>query len=279
MAASPTRLQARTVLLTGTSSGLGDAVARQLLAEGWNVVATAREADSAIHGETQSSRLLRARLDVTDPESIETTFDLAEARFGAIDVVVNNVGIGLGGVLEAISPQQLRSHFDVNVIGTTQVCQVAIRRMRLRGAGLIINVTSLAGRVGLPFLTPYCAGKFAIEGLTEALFYELKPLGIRVKLVEPGGIRTKFSHPWTTLEPYEPLASASNNLMKRGAARAALPDIVAKTVIFAANDSSDRLRYRSSDAKMLLVIRQLLPDFAWRAMIAKAFGTTAPNRA
>jgi NAD(P)-dependent dehydrogenase (short-subunit alcohol dehydrogenase family) len=265
-------MKSRTVLLTGTSSGLGEAAAKQFLAEGWNVVATARIAETAVHTEIESGRLLRQRLDITDPRSIETAFDAAETRFGAVDVVVNNAGVGLGGVFEAISSEQLREHFEVNVIGTAAVCQAAIRRMRARKEGLIINVTSLAGRVGLPFLAPYCAGKFAVEGLTESLFYELKPLGVRVKLVEPGGIRSKFSHPWTTVDPYEPIASTANETMKRGGARSALPKVVAKTVIAAANDASDRLRYRTTDAGMLLAIRTLLPDFAWYPFVGRVFG-------
>ena len=193
--------ETRTVLVTGTSSGLGQAAAKQFLAEGWNVVASARTIETAVPLEPDSSRLLRVRLDVIDARSIQTAFDAAESRFGAVDVVVNNAGVGLGGVLEAISTEQLRDHFEVNVIGTAAVCQAAIRHMRVRREGVIINVTSLAGRVGLPFLSPYCAGKFAVEGLTESLFYELKPFGVRVKIVEPGGIRTKFTHPWTAIEP------------------------------------------------------------------------------
>jgi NAD(P)-dependent dehydrogenase (short-subunit alcohol dehydrogenase family) len=265
--------ETRTVLLTGTSSGLGEAAATNFLAEGWNVVATARTAETAMPGEAGSTRLLRVRLDVTDARSIHSAFDVAETRFGAVNVVVNNAGVGLGGVFEAITAGQLRDHFEVNVIGTAAVCQAAIRRMRVRREGLIINVTSLAGQVGLPFLTPYCAGKFAVEGLTEALFYELKLFGVRVKIVEPGGIRSKFSHPWSTIEPYEPIASAANEMMKRGGGRSALPEVVARTVVAAANDPSDRLRYRATDAGTLLAIRRFLPDFAWRAFIQRVFGT------
>lgn len=265
-------METRTVLLTGTSSGLGEAAARQFLAQGWKVVATARIAETAVRAEVETSRLLRVRLDVTDARSIQTAFDVAETRFGAVDVVVNNAGVGLGGVLEAIRLEQLRGHFEVNVIGTAAVCQAAIGRMRDRREGLIINVTSLAGRVGLPFLTPYCAGKFAVEGLTESLFYELKPFGVRVKIVEPGGIRSNFLHPWTSIEPYEPVASSANGTMMRGGARSALPEVVAKSVVAAANDPSDRLRYRATDASVLLAIRRLLPDFAWRAFIEKVFG-------
>ncbi len=267
-------MQTRTVLLTGTSSGLGEAAARRFLAEGWNVVATARVATAAVRDES-APNLLRARLDLTDAYSIETAFDVAETRFGAVDVVVNNAGIGLGGPLEAISLERLREQLEVNVIGTAAVSQAAIKRMRTRGRGLIINVTSVAGRVGLPFLSPYCASKFAVEGLTEALFYELRPFGVRVKLIEPGGMRTQFTHPWSTIEPYEPVASALNERMHRGGGNAAIPEIAAKAVIAAANDPSDRLRYRATDAGKLLAIRKLLPDFAWRAVLEKAFGLAA----
>lgn len=260
----------RTVLLTGTSSGLGDAAARQFLDDGWNVVATARVSHSAVRG-LESPNLLRARLDVTDQSSIEAAFREAESRFGSINVVVNNAGVGLGGPLEGISLVQLREHFEVNVIGAASVCQMAISRMRERGHGLLINVSSAAGRVGLPFLSPYCAGKFAIEGLSESLHYELKPFGVRVKIVEPGGVRSNFSHVWMEAQAYESFAGPVRNRMEQGQRHAALPEVAAKTIILAANDSSDRLRYRASGAGSLLAIRRLLPDRAWRSFIGKIF--------
>jgi NAD(P)-dependent dehydrogenase (short-subunit alcohol dehydrogenase family) len=106
-------------------------------------------------------------------DSHATAFQAASSQFSAIDVVVNNAGIGLGGPLEAVSPDQLREHLEVNVVGVAAVCQAAAAHMRSHGEGLIINVTSLAGRAGIPFLAPYCAAKFAVEGLTEALYCEL----------------------------------------------------------------------------------------------------------
>jgi len=189
----------------------------------------------------------------------------------SVDVVVNNAGVGLGGPLESISLAQLREHFEVNVIGAASVCHVAISRMRERGQGLLINVSSAAGRVGPPFLSPYCAGKFAIEGLSESLHYELKPFGIRVKIVEPGGVRSNFSHVWIEAQAYESFVDPVRNSMEQGQQRAALPEVAAKTIIRAANDSSDRLRYRASDAGSLLAIRRLLPNRAWRSFIGKIF--------
>lgn len=261
----------KTVLLTGTSTGLGDAAARLFFEKGWNVVATARDAQAAARG-IEHPRLLRAHLDVTNPRSVEAAFDEAEDRFGLVDVVVNNAGVGLGGPLERIELAQLREHLEVNVVGIAIVCQVAIPRMRSRGAGLLINVSSAAGRVGLPFLGPYCAGKFAVEGLSESLRYELKPFGIRVKIVEPGGIRSNFSHVWADAQSYEPIAAYVRETMTKGQQRAALPEVVAQAIVAAANDRSDRLRYPASDAGSLFGIRKLLPDRVWRVFIGKIFG-------
>jgi NAD(P)-dependent dehydrogenase (short-subunit alcohol dehydrogenase family) len=261
----------RTVLLTGTSTGLGDASARRFISEGWNVVATARNRQTAVSG-LESPHLLRAHLDVTDSRSIVAAFDEAEARFGKIDVVVNNAGVGLNGPLEGLELAQLREHFEVNVFGVADVCRVAIPRMRSRGQGLLINVSSAAGRVGMPFLSPYCSGKFAVEGLSESLRYELKPFGVRVKIVEPGGIRTSFSAVWAEAPAYGPFASAVREKMIQGQKRAALPEVVARAIVAAANDPSDRLRYHASDAGVLLGIRKMLPDPLWRLFLEKVFG-------
>lgn len=262
----------RTILLTGTSSGLGEASARAFLAQGWNVVATARKADAVLPG-VEEARLLRARLDTTDTASIAAAFNAAEARFGAIDVVVNNAGIGLGGPLEEIDLDRLRNLFEVNTFGAVAVSQEAIRRMRPRRKGLIVNVTSMAGQVGLPFLSPYSASKFALEGLTEALYYELKPFGIGVKLVEPGGIRTAFANPWGPAGgAYEPASGEVRRSMEAGSARAALPEDVAGVLLAAVNDPSPRLRYRTRDVAAALRLRRVFPEAAWRRLIARSFG-------
>lgn len=264
----------KTVLLTGTSSGIGEAAVKTFLADGWNVVATARNPADILAG-AENSRLLNARLDLTDPDSIRAAFDAGEQRFGTIDVVVNNAGIGLGGPLEGVSLDQLREHFEVNVIGVAAVCREAAAHMRLRRQGLIINVTSLTGRVGIPFLTPYCASKFAVEGLTEALHYELSLFGVRVKLVEPGGARTRFSHTWADHPAYDPVAGNVKQTMTAGAEKAASPERVAEVILSAAKDRSDRLRYAATDAVAGLRMHRLLPERAWRKMMAKAFGLVA----
>lgn len=261
----------RTVLVTGTSSGIGDATARAFLDDGWNVVATARDPAAACGG-IAHPRLLAARLDVTHADTIRSALDEAEQRFGAVDVVVNNAGVGLGGPLEGVSLHQLRDHLEVNVVGVVAVCQAAIARFRERKHGMIINVTSLTGRVGIPFLSPYCAGKFAVEGLTESLFYELRPFGVRVKLVEPGGARSRFSHIWAEHPAYSLTADAVKETMDRGGEIAPPASEVAKVILAAANDASQRLRYATSSSSLMLRLHRLMPEGTFRKMVSKAFG-------
>jgi NAD(P)-dependent dehydrogenase (short-subunit alcohol dehydrogenase family) len=261
----------QTVLITGTSSGIGEAAVKAFLADGWNVVATARDPATVLRG-VDNPRLLRVRLDLTDTQSIATAFEAGSSQFTAIDVVVNNAGVGLGGPLEAVSLDLLREHLDVNVVGVAAVCQAAAAHMRSHGNGLIINVTSLAGRAGIPFLASYCAAKFAVEGLTEALHYELRPFSIRVKLVEPGGARTKFSHVWASHPAYSPAADDVRRTMITGVEKAAPPERVAAVILAAAKDNSDRLRYAATDAVPALRMIRLLPDWAWRKMLSKGLG-------
>jgi NAD(P)-dependent dehydrogenase (short-subunit alcohol dehydrogenase family) len=260
----------KTILITGASTGIGRAVAELFLAEGWNVAATARRPES-LSDWAVSDRALALALDVTDPASIAAALDAARARFGALDVLVNNAGIGLAGPIEAISTQQLQDHFATNLFGLAAVTQAALPAMRERGQGLIINVSSIVGRVGLPFLSAYCASKFAVEGLTEAIHYELKPFGVRVKLVEPAGTRTAFEHPWVEHPAYEPQLSAVRVKMEEGGAASPEPSLVAKVVLKAANDSSDRLRYVASNGKAFLLASNTLPLAGFRALVEGAF--------
>jgi NAD(P)-dependent dehydrogenase (short-subunit alcohol dehydrogenase family) len=260
----------KTILITGASTGIGRAVAELFLAEGWNVAATARRPETLsdwAHGD----RALALALDVTDPASIAAALQAAQGRFGALDVLVNNAGIGLAGPIEAISTARLQDHFATNLFGLAAVTQAALPAMRARGEGLIINVGSIVGRVGVPFLSAYCASKFAVEGLTEAIHYELKPFGVRVKLVEPAGTRTAFEHPWVTHPDYEPQLSYVRRKMTEGAAASPEPSLVAKVVLEAANDPTDRLRYVAPNGEALLQASTALPLADFRAVIAGAF--------
>jgi NAD(P)-dependent dehydrogenase (short-subunit alcohol dehydrogenase family) len=192
------------------------------------------------------------------------------ARFGGVDVLINNAGVGLAGPVEAVTLEQWRGHFETNVFGLAQTTRAVIPLMRERGQGLIINVGSIAGRFGLPFLAPYNAGKFAVEGMTESLHYELKPFGIRVK-IEPGGTRSEFAHQWAKTPAYEPQQSAVEAMMIAGGAASPGPETVAAVILKAANDPSDRLRYAAAGGGAALTANRWLPAARWRRMIEKSF--------
>ena len=260
----------KTVLITGASSGIGRASADLFLKRGWNVVATARRPE-VLSEWASSDRALALRLDVTDPASIAAAVGTAQARFGGIDVLVNNAGVGLAGPIEAVTPAELKAHFDTNFFGLVDVTRAVLPGMRAGRNGLIINVTSIVGRFGVPFLAPYNAAKFAVEGLTEGMHYELKPFGIRVKLIEPGGVRSEFAHPWSMNPAYEPAQSAVKAVMTAGGASSPGPEGVAEVILKAAQDRSDRLRYPAAGGEAMLGLHAVLPLARWRGVIEKAF--------
>lgn len=178
----------RTILITGTSSGVGRAAAHLFHDKGWNVIATMRDPSK----ETELTKLdntLVTRLDVSDLSSIEAAIAAGFERFGAIDALVNNAGYGVFGVFEAASREKIQQQFDVNVFGVMDTIRTILPHFRERKSGMIVNVGSGAGIFTMPTISLYSASKFALHGFTEALSFELNPLGIGVKLVAPiGGI-------------------------------------------------------------------------------------------
>src|ERR1700749_4504114 len=182
----------KTVLITGASSGFGKAAVKLFHTINWNVIATMRSPEK----ETELSKLsnvLISKLDVTDKQSIQNAVNEGIDKFGKIDVLVNNAGYGAMGALEASTEEQVKQQFDVNLFGLIEVTKAVLPGMRQQRSGTIINVSSVGGRVTFPFSSLYHASKFAVEGLTESLQYELNPLGIRLKIVEPGGYKTDFA--------------------------------------------------------------------------------------
>lgn len=178
----------KTILITGCSSGYGLEIARHFHALGWNVVATMRNPSAAPL--TPSERLRILALDVTYPDSIALALELA----GPIDVLVNNAGIGLFGALEHSPMAKIRDVYATNTLGTIAMTQAVIPQFRARGSGVIVNVTSSATLAPFPLAAAYTGSKTAIQGFTGSLAHELAPLGIAVKLVEPGyGPTTAFA--------------------------------------------------------------------------------------
>ena len=171
----------QTVLITGTSSGFGEAAVRTFAASDWNVVATMRDPAKG-SGLGALANVLVTRLDVEDRDSIDAAIAAGIDRFGRIDVVVNNAGFGLFGIFESASRQTVEKQFDVNVFGAMDVVRAILPHFRANRSGTIINVSSGAGVIGFPLASIYSASKFALEGFSEALRYELAPLGIQCVL-------------------------------------------------------------------------------------------------
>lgn len=183
----------KTWLVTGSSSGFGYSIVRAVLAGGGNVVATARTpADLQALATETPARLLTAELDVTRPDQVRDAITQAEARFGGIDVLVNNAGYGFQGGIEESSDEEIRQQFEVNFFGLAALTRAVLPLMRKRRSGFIVNFSSVAGFVSFPGVGWYSATKFAVEGFSEALAEEARPLGIRVMVVEPGPFRTDF---------------------------------------------------------------------------------------
>lgn len=178
--------------ITGASRGIGAELARAVLASGDAVVAAARRIEGLEDLFGGSNRLLTVTLDVTEPAQAAHAVQTAIDRFERIDVLVNNAGYGLLGALEECSAKELAAQFETNVFGLWSVTRAVLPIMRAQRSGHIINIGSSSGLVGFAAASAYCATKFAVEGLSEALAKELAPLGIKVTIIEPGTTRTQF---------------------------------------------------------------------------------------
>lgn len=184
----------KTFLITGVSSGLGQAFATAALQAGHVVIGTVRNAQAAAaHEALAPGRAHALMLDVTDFDAVAAQVPDAERRFGAVDVLVNNAGYGQEGVVEESSIDDLRRQFDANVFGAVAMIKAVLPGMRERGSGRIINVTSMGGFITMPGIAYYCGSKFALEGISEALGKEVKPLGIHVTALAPGQFRTDWA--------------------------------------------------------------------------------------
>jgi NAD(P)-dependent dehydrogenase (short-subunit alcohol dehydrogenase family) len=258
----------KTILITGASSGIGRATAIRFQSEGWNVAATMRNPER----ETELQHLGNVAvfpLEVTDPNSINAAIASTIDRFGSIDVLLNNAGYGLVGALEAVDPAQLERQFATNVFGCVYTIQACLPHLRDRGAGLIINVSSIGGRIALPFNSLYHGTKFAIEGISESLALELAPHGIRVKIVEPGGVKTDFAGRSLDLMHKDGLDAYDASIQRamavftspeRASGYSEASDI-AEVIYTAATDGTDRLRYLAGkDAEAMAIDRHRLSD-------------------
>lgn len=186
------QMAARVFLVTGTSSGFGNGLVKEILSKGDKVIATSRDVTKLKFDDATSDNFLAIPLDVTSSSSVDNCFHKAVSSFGRIDVVVNNAGYGLCGPLEELEDEQIRQQVEVNFFGCVNVTKTAVRIMREQQpcGGLIQQISSMAGQKGMPTFSIYCATKWALEGFSEAVAAEMKPeWGVAFMIVEPGGFR------------------------------------------------------------------------------------------
>jgi NAD(P)-dependent dehydrogenase (short-subunit alcohol dehydrogenase family) len=270
----------KTVLITGTSSGFGKVTARHFARHGWNVIATMRQPE----GEKELTGLgdvLVTHLDVQDGKSITKSIQAGIARFGRIDALVNNAGFGLFGVFETTPIEKIQEQFDVNVFGLMNVTRSILPHFRNNKSGLILNVSSGAGVFTLPMISLYCASKFALEGFSESLSYELASQNIIVKIIEPGGVvSTNFgkrsgaeaAHN-APLADYDAFVAETNAIFASlREARLATEEDVAKVIFGAATDGTNRLRYvATADIEPLVKARRETSEEQYIALMRSRF--------
>lgn len=274
----------KTVLITGTSSGFGQLSAMKFASEGYNVVATMRslEKDNILKN---YKNIVVTKLDVTKKETIKSAVDEAIEKFGKIDVLVNNAGYGTAGFLEEADDKEIRVQYDTNVIGLINVIQEVLPHMRKEKSGTIINITSIGGSVAVPMFSLYASTKFAVEGLSRSLSYELKEFGIDVKTVAPGGYKTEFGNTMQVVEGnkkddldvYRNIYKQHLKQMMETAPKPFKfgdPQEVADEIYRCATKKTKITNFIGKDAKMMILLMKILPECVIRSIIRKP---TMPN--
>lgn len=263
----------KTVFITGASSGIGKVTAEYFLKKGWNVIATARRVESLEELDTHENALC-TRCDVTDTETIAAAMQAGIKEFGGIDVVVNNAGYGAVGPFEASTENDVEKQFNVNVFGLMSVMREVLPHMRNKKNGVIINISSMGGRVTFPLYSVYHATKWAVEGLTESMQFELEGTGVRLKLIEPGAIRTNFYGRSMSImskdgvTAYDDFVERAMKNMNHAGHTGAEPEEVAKVIYKAATDRKKKLRYPAAgNAIVILALRRILPELLFYKIV------------
>lgn len=268
----------KTVLITGSSSGIGKATALFFAEQGWNVIATMRNPEKEVEL-NQFDNIWVAPLDVLDPESIQKTVNDGIDRFGKIDVLVNNAGYGAYGPLEVFDRENIIRQFNTNVIGLLDVIKAVLPHFRGNKDGVIVNVSSMGGKFAFPFGSLYHGTKFAVEGISESLNFEVASFGVKVKVIEPGATATDFAGRSfdfkndENIQEYQPLMNTLMKLIAEIGGNSVPPSVVAEKIFEAATDGTDQLRYPATpDAVALLEKRDKESDEIFISEFRKQFG-------
>jgi NAD(P)-dependent dehydrogenase (short-subunit alcohol dehydrogenase family) len=267
----------KTILITGSSSGIGRATAFYFAERGWNVAATMRSPEKQ-NDFAQSPKIKIYRLDVTDTASIDVAISNAVQNFGQVDILLNNAGFSVFGAFECASEQEIQSQLNTNLLGVMNVTRAVLPHFRQRREGRIITITSIGGLAAFPLFTLYHATKWAVEGFMESLHYELKPFNIKVKIVEPGAVDTQFTANTiesnsSPLKEYDAFVEkVKQSLLSGNPNRYDRPLDIAKAVMQAATDQGTRMRYPVGNANIIVLLRKLLPLSWFQGLVSRSNG-------
>jgi NADP-dependent 3-hydroxy acid dehydrogenase YdfG len=268
----------QTILITGASSGIGKETVKHFHSKGWNVIATMRNPDNEKELTTLDGVLV-TKLDVLDLASINSAVQQGIQQFGKIDVLLNNAGYGAYGTLESFSRENIVRQFDTNVIGLLDVTKAVLPHFRQNKSGIIINISSIGGKMTFPLGTLYHGTKFAVEGISEALCYEVEQFGGKVKIVEPGAIATDFvgrsmdMSNDESLTEYQPLVQKLMAGVSHMFGNASPASVVANIIYEAATDGTTQLRYTAGeDAREMIANRKQLDDETFISGVKAQFG-------
>jgi len=273
------------VLVTGASSGIGRACAIHLANLGYHVFGTTRRAPERIEADLRLSlaspdQLDVVSMDVIEYESVVRAVENIVEKAGRLDAVINCAGFGIAGAVEETSDPEARAIFETNLLGILRVCRAAIPTMRTQGSGIIINISSIGGRIGLPFQGFYSATKFALEGLTEALRMEIRGFGIRAVLIEPGDFCTGFTDSRYLVEKsgssdvYQVSQRHVLSIVEKDERGGASPDSIARLVARIMSKRSPRVRYTVGPAaqKLAAALKNVLPSKWFEWTLSKYYG-------
>ncbi|HEY9386028.1 MAG TPA: SDR family oxidoreductase [Nitrososphaeraceae archaeon] len=278
----------KVAVVTGSSSGIGFETSLTLARNGFYTYATMRKVEEGKSkpitdiAKNDSLQLQVIELDVNNDKSVINAIDTIVDERKRIDVVVNNAGYALGGALEETSMGEIKEQFETNFFGAVRVMQAIVPIMRNQKSGKIVNITSMGGRVAIPLDPFYHGSKFALEGLSESIQYELEPFGIKIILIEPGAVGSNF---WNNIKtankassnypnsPYSQLANNMSEAFNRMVQNAIHPSEVAKVILDAVTSDNPQLRYVvGKDATMVMEARKNMSDREFENLMKKQFG-------
>jgi short-subunit dehydrogenase len=276
--------QQKVAIITGSSSGVGHATALLLARNRFHTYATMRNIKKSVDIMEIVNRerlpLQVIQLDVNDDTSIRTSIEKVISEKQRIDLLVNNAGYGLVGAFEDLSVEEIKSQFETNFFGVIRLTQQVLPIMRKQKSGTIVNVSSGAGRIGFPGMSAYVSSKFALEGLSESMSYELEPFGIKIIIIEPGVIRTNFkknaimskkSLDDSSISPYSSIIQKMDASITSIIEHATPPEEVAKAILHVVTSNDPELRFPvGNDIIMMLETKKSMSDEDFRKMMMQS---------